>query len=94
MQVSMIAPTQADVIEKIDRFLALHAMRPSRFGTLSVNQPGFVASIRAGRSLRLDTFRRVLAFMDGFTGHVVDPVNAAHATSTVDATPCSDERAA
>lgn len=50
-------------IYDIGAFLMKHSMAPSRFGRDAVGDPGFIASVRAGREVRPDTWLRVHAFI-------------------------------
>ena len=47
----------------IETYIRRRGMTPSRFGQAALHDPGFVAVIGRGRSPRLDTADRVLAFM-------------------------------
>lgn len=59
----MDIPTHAQLVERIDLFLARHAMAPSRFGRESTGEPNLVTSIREGRSPNLDTLNKLARFM-------------------------------
>ena len=48
----------------IEAYLARANMSGRRFGLMALGDPGFVSSLKAGRSLRLDTADRVLEFMN------------------------------
>ena len=48
----------------IEAYLARTNMSAREFGVLTLGDPGFVSSLKSGRSLRLDTADRVLQFMD------------------------------
>ena len=48
----------------IKAYLARTNMSARKFGVLALADPGFVSSLKSGRSLRLDTADRVLQFMD------------------------------
>ncbi len=48
----------------IEAYLARTNMSAREFGVLALGDPGFVSSLKSGRSLRLDTADRVLQFMD------------------------------
>lgn len=48
----------------IKKYLARSNMSARKFGVLALGDPGFVSSLKSGRSLRLDTADRVLQFMN------------------------------
>ena len=48
----------------IDGYIERHRISGRRFGEVALGDPGFVASLARGRSLRLDTADRLLVFMD------------------------------
>ena len=48
----------------IDAYLARTNTSARRFGQLALRDPGFVSSLKTGRSLRLDTADRLLEFMN------------------------------
>lgn len=48
---------------RVEGFLASSGLKPSEFGRQSVGDPNFVLNLRRGRSPRLTTVDRVLAFM-------------------------------
>lgn len=50
--------------QAIEAYLARTNMSAREFGVLTLGDPGFVSSLKSGRSLRLDTADRVLQFMD------------------------------
>ena len=47
----------------IDGYIERHRISGRRFGEAALGDPGFVASLSRGRSLRLDTADRLLVFM-------------------------------
>ena len=49
--------------QTIKAYLARTDMSAREFGSMALGDPGFVSSLKAGRSLRLDTPYRVLQFM-------------------------------
>jgi len=60
----MDIPTHAQLLERIDAFLARHAERRPRvserqIGVAVTNEPGLIGSIRRGRSPSLDTLNRL-----------------------------------
>ncbi len=48
-------------------FLRRSRLTPSEFGALAVGDPKFLGDVRRGRSPRLATADRVLAFMEAYT---------------------------
>ena len=48
-------------------FLRRSRLTPSEFGALAVGDPKFLGDVRRGRSPRLTTADRVLAFMEAYT---------------------------
>ena len=50
--------------ETIGAYLARTNMSAREFGVLALGDPGFVSSLKSGRSMRLDTADRVLQFME------------------------------
>ena len=48
----------------IEAYLARTNMSAREFGVLALGDPGFVSSLKSGRSMRLDTADRVLEFMN------------------------------
>jgi len=49
--------------DAVETFLARHELCPTRFGEGAASDPSFVSKLMRGRSLRLVTADRVLAFM-------------------------------
>ena len=47
----------------VDGYIERHRISGRRFGEAALGDPGFMASLARGRSLRLDTADRLLAFM-------------------------------
>ena len=47
----------------IDGYIERHRISGRRFGEVALGDPGFIAPLARGRSLRLDTADRLLAFM-------------------------------
>lgn len=73
----MNIPSDAELLEAIDKFLARHDMAPTRFGSLATGEPQLLKSIREGRSPSLRVLQRLKAFMadrdaelDGAADHV------------------------
>lgn len=52
-----------DLIDEIEAFCAARGMTVTRFGRDAVNDPALVQTLRAGRDLRMSTFRRIRAFL-------------------------------
>lgn len=51
------------LLEEIERFLEINGMSATAFGTLSLNDPPFVAQLRNGRDIKASTAARVRAFI-------------------------------
>ena len=49
--------------QSVESYMARHRLSARRFGQLALRDPGFVAALIRGRSLRLDTADRLLIFM-------------------------------
>ena len=65
----MDIPTHAQLLERIDAFLARHAERRPRvserqIGVAVTNEPGLIGSIRRGRSPSLDTLNKLARYME------------------------------
>lgn len=58
---AMVPP--AVPLAAINRVLRTHRMPPSRFGRDAVNDPRLVFDLRAGSSISMRRFARVLAFI-------------------------------
>jgi len=56
--------TDAQLLERIDAFLAVTDMKPSRFGLDAMGDGALISQLRAGRSLSLRNVERVVRFMD------------------------------
>jgi len=52
----------------IGRFLMKHGMAPSRFGRDAIGDPGFVAALRRGRVVRIETWNRIHDFIASVEG--------------------------
>lgn len=59
----MDIPTDSDLLEAVDAFLARHGMKPTRFGAEATGEPQLLSSIRDGRSPSLKVWRRVAAYI-------------------------------
>ena len=53
------------LLRKVEKFLRITDVPPTRFGRDVMGDPRFVFDLRNGREPRPDTIRRVLAFLDG-----------------------------
>jgi hypothetical protein len=53
-------------LSEVERFLADHQMPDTTFGWESVSDYSFVRDLRGGRSPRLSTVERVMAWMDEY----------------------------
>ena len=51
-------------LRDINNFLKISGMSPTRFGSVTVGDPGFVANVRDGRCPRLDSYDRVMAYIN------------------------------
>jgi hypothetical protein len=65
----MDIPTHAQLLERIDAFVARHAERRPRvserqIGVAITNEPGLIGSIRWGRSPSLDTLNKLARYME------------------------------
>lgn len=56
-------PTEADLIELIDRFCSRHNVKPSTFGRMAIGDGNLVSNLQAGRSPTLKVVQRVVNFM-------------------------------
>ena len=52
-----------ELISHIERYCAAHGVAESTFGRMAVNDGKLVARLRSGKTITLDTFRRVELFM-------------------------------
>ncbi len=53
------------LLRRVEHFLRSSRISPTRFGREAVRDPKFVADLRAGRTPRPATVRRVVAYLDG-----------------------------
>lgn len=54
----------ADLHGRVTRFLKRHGMKPTKFGRLAMNDPGFVKGLlKEGRSPTMRTAERIETFM-------------------------------
>lgn len=60
---SDIVPTDAEVLDKIEAFIATHRLRPTTFGRLAVGDGNLVQNLKSSRSITLKTGRRIMEFM-------------------------------
>lgn len=51
------------LIWKIERFLRVTALPPTKFGRLAINDPRLIDDLRNGRQPRPDTIARIEAFI-------------------------------
>jgi hypothetical protein len=58
--------TDAELLERVEAFLALHGMAPTRFGREAMADGSLVQHLRAGRSLSLGNANKVLSYMVSF----------------------------
>lgn len=56
------------LLTRVEKFLKLRRMPPTRFGRDAVGDPGFVFALRDGREPRSATVRRVLDYLDDNEG--------------------------
>ncbi|SEM88674.1 hypothetical protein SAMN05192583_1407 [Sphingomonas gellani] len=59
----MDVPTTEQLVERIEKFLVQHDMRPTRFGREATGEPQLLDSLRKGRSPSLDTANKIVAYM-------------------------------
>lgn len=52
------------LLRRVERFLRSSRISPTRFGREAVRDPKFVADLRAGRTPRPATARRVIAYLE------------------------------
>jgi len=55
--------SDADILNRIERFCDRHSMSLSTFGRKSIGDASLVANLRADRSLTLKTANKIVAFM-------------------------------
>ncbi len=60
------------LLTRIDEFLALYSLTPSRFGRMAVRDPSLVISLRKGRRISLEMAGKLCAFMDDPPAAVTD----------------------
>lgn len=58
------------LIDEIEAFLKAREMSATAFGRLALNDPPFVAQLRAGRDVKESTIERVRAFIAGHTAEI------------------------
>lgn len=73
---SITVPSTAEVLESIEQFLADTGMKPTRFGRDVLGEASFVATLRAGRVLTLETARRVVNFIETRRASMHDDVDS------------------
>lgn len=59
----MEIPTDADLVARVDEFLARTGMAPTRFGREVMGDGALVQHLRAGRSLSLSNANKLVSFM-------------------------------
>lgn len=59
--------TDKALLDRIEKFITDHDMRPSRFGLDAMGDGALIPQLRAGRSLSLRNAERVVKFMDGYS---------------------------
>ena len=52
------------LLSRIEKYLRLTGMTPTRFGRESLNDPSLVFNLRSGREPRASTVQRILIFLD------------------------------
>ncbi len=52
--------------DEVEAFLAATGFKPTEFGRLAVGDPSFVLNLRRGRSPRLTTADKVMAFIAAY----------------------------
>ena len=58
--------TREKLIEEIDTILRLTGMKPTRLGTLALNDPSILQRLREGKDVRLSTADRLREFMKDY----------------------------
>jgi len=66
MQMLANPDPDAELLEKIDAFIARTGMKPTRFGREAMNDGDLIRLLRDGRSLSLKNAKKVLDFMVEF----------------------------
>lgn len=64
----MKIPTQAELIEAIEKFLDKRKMKPHEFGKKYFNDSGFVPRLKEGVEPRLSTLSKVAKVIKGKLG--------------------------
>lgn len=59
--------TDAQLVGRIEAFLAKVGMTPTRFGREAMADPALLAGLKAGRSLSLKNAAKIIAYMDGYS---------------------------
>lgn len=68
-----------DLLNEIERFLAVTGMKPGTFGNRAVNDGKLVKRLRAGNSVTLKTAAKVQAFIGAKTKSPAERHTPAHA---------------
>lgn len=61
----MSSPIHSDIIDEIDAYCERHSLTATAFGSMAMNDPNFVADLRAGRELRRATEQEIREFLTG-----------------------------
>lgn len=61
------AENRQSLAKRVDCFLRISGIAPSRLGRLSAGDPGLVADMRRGRRVGQALARRIEAFMEGWS---------------------------
>lgn len=54
------------LLEAIEKFIARHGIPETVFGMRAMNDPSFIAKLRKGRSVRIDTAEHLRTYMRDF----------------------------
>ena len=55
--------SDAELLERIDRFCTQHSIAPTAFGRAAIGDGNLIANLRNGRSVTLKSAQRVLGYM-------------------------------
>jgi len=58
--------TDAELLNRIERFCTQHEIAPTAFGRASIGDGNLISNLRATRSVTLKTARKVLSYMSSY----------------------------
>lgn len=70
-----------ELLEQVENYLARTEVPPSTFGRMALGDPRFVDDLRSGRQPRLNTRKRVYAYLSGL-GRAGDPASILKSKAT------------